>query len=164
MTVRVDAAGNLRGATRVGAGRAGSSSARTSTRCATPAPSTACSAWSSAIALVELLEGAPLPFAIEVVGFSEEEGVRFGVPVHRQPRAGRHARRALLDATDDDGSTVREAIAVYGLDAGRTSTTPRSDRGSAISSSTSSRDRCSRASTLPLGVVDAIAGQIARST
>ena len=32
------------------------------------------------VALVELLEGRRLPFAIEVIGFSEEEGVRFGVP------------------------------------------------------------------------------------
>jgi len=32
-----------------------------------------------AIGLVESLEGMKLPFGIEVVGFSEEEGVRFGV-------------------------------------------------------------------------------------
>ncbi len=32
------------------------------------------------IALVESLGGRRLPFGIEVVGFSEEEGVRFGVP------------------------------------------------------------------------------------
>jgi len=32
------------------------------------------------VKLVQLLSGHPLPFAIEVVGFSEEEGVRFGFP------------------------------------------------------------------------------------
>ena len=32
------------------------------------------------IKLVELLNGRKLPFAIEVIGFSEEEGVRFGFP------------------------------------------------------------------------------------
>ncbi len=32
------------------------------------------------IMLVEMLDGRRLPFAIEVIGFSEEEGVRFGVP------------------------------------------------------------------------------------
>ncbi len=32
------------------------------------------------IALVERLKGRRLHFAIEVIGFSEEEGVRFGVP------------------------------------------------------------------------------------
>ena len=33
-----------------------------------------------AISLLESLERRRLPFAIEVVGFSEEEGVRFGLP------------------------------------------------------------------------------------
>ena len=32
------------------------------------------------VALVESLHGRRLPFSIEVIGFSEEEGVRFGVP------------------------------------------------------------------------------------
>ena len=50
MSVRVDAAGNLRGVYSgvVSAMRRGCSSARTSTRCRGPAPSTASSAWSSA--------------------------------------------------------------------------------------------------------------------
>src|SRR5260370_8793751 len=33
-----------------------------------------------AIALLETFEGRRLPFGIEVIGFSEKEGVRFGVP------------------------------------------------------------------------------------
>src|SRR5262249_59547760 len=33
-----------------------------------------------AIELVRRLEGRRVPFAIEVIGFSEEEGIRFGVP------------------------------------------------------------------------------------
>ena len=33
-----------------------------------------------AIALLSALKGRTLPFAIEVIGFSEEEGVRFGTP------------------------------------------------------------------------------------
>jgi len=33
-----------------------------------------------AVAILEALEGRRLPFGIEVVGFSEEEGVRFGTP------------------------------------------------------------------------------------
>src|SRR5277367_3705235 len=38
------------------------------------------------IALADLLKGTSLPFALEVVGFSEEEGVRFG-----RPYIGSHA-------------------------------------------------------------------------
>ena len=33
-----------------------------------------------AVALVKSLDGMKLPFGIEAVGFSEEEGVRFGIP------------------------------------------------------------------------------------
>src|SRR5260370_41563800 len=33
-----------------------------------------------AVGLVESLEGRKLPFGIEVIGFSDEEGGRFGVP------------------------------------------------------------------------------------
>ena len=33
-----------------------------------------------AVALLKALDGRRLPFGIEVVGFSEEEGVRFGTP------------------------------------------------------------------------------------
>src|SRR5258708_12325260 len=36
-----------------------------------------------AISLLESLKGRRLPFAIEVIGFSEEEGVRFAVPFIR---------------------------------------------------------------------------------
>ena len=45
------------------------------------------------VALIERLGGRRLPFAIEVVGFSEEEGVRFGVPFI--------GSRALIGDIDD---------------------------------------------------------------
>ena len=45
-----------------------------------------------AIALLESLQKRKLPFAIEVIGFSDEEGVRFGKPFIRQPSARRPAR------------------------------------------------------------------------
>src|SRR5689334_15849256 len=32
------------------------------------------------VALLEALHGRKLPYALEIIGFSEEEGVRFGVP------------------------------------------------------------------------------------
>ncbi len=68
------------------------------------------------VALVEELKGARLPFAIEVVGFSEEEGVRFS-----KPFLGSRALTGTLDETmlglaDKTGVTMREAIANFGLD------------------------------------------------
>ncbi len=52
-----------------------------------------------AIALVELLEEKRFPFAIEVVGFSDEEGVRFGVPFLGSRALAGTFDTALLDRT-----------------------------------------------------------------
>jgi len=61
------------------------------------------------VGLVELLIGRRFRFAIEVVGFSEEEGVRFGVPFI--------GSRALMGDIDDAlGALVAEPIRAYGLD------------------------------------------------
>ena len=68
------------------------------------------------VAIVEELKGQLLPFAIEVIGFSEEEGVRFS-----KPFLGSLALVGKLDAdtlarTDRSGIGVRQAIEAYGLD------------------------------------------------
>jgi allantoate deiminase len=69
-----------------------------------------------AIALLEELDGKRLPFAIEVVGFSEEEGVRFGVPfIGSRALVGR-AGEDLWSRRDPNGATVRDAIRKFGLD------------------------------------------------
>ena len=69
-----------------------------------------------AVTLVDLLQRRPLPFSIEVVGFSEEEGVRFGVPF-----IGSRALIGTLDDTvlrrvDAAGRSVTDAIRDFGLD------------------------------------------------
>jgi allantoate deiminase len=69
-----------------------------------------------ALALIEGREAVPLPFAIEVVGFSEEEGVRFGVPFIGSRALAGTLDAAVLDRADAAGVRVREAIAGYGLD------------------------------------------------
>lgn len=112
-----------------------------------------------AISLIESLEGRRLPFAIEVVGFSEEEGVRFGVPfIGSRALAGR-LDEELLRLRDSKNVSVQEAILSYGL---KPSEIPASmvrqevlgylefhiEQGPVLEH----RD-------LPLGVVEAIAGQ-----
>jgi allantoate deiminase len=69
-----------------------------------------------AIVLVESLDRRALPFAIEVVGFSEEEGVRFGVPFIGSRALAGMADADLLARRDAQGRTVAEAIHDYGLD------------------------------------------------
>jgi allantoate deiminase len=68
-----------------------------------------------AVALLEELQGRRLPFGIEVVGFSEEEGVRFGTPfIGSRALVGRLDQQ-LLDAQDEQGLSVRQAIENFGL-------------------------------------------------
>src|SRR3981189_86378 len=68
-----------------------------------------------AISLLESLKGRRLPFAIEVIGFSEEEGVRFGVPfIGSRALVGR-LDKELLGREDERGISVKEAIQDFGL-------------------------------------------------
>jgi len=68
-----------------------------------------------AAALVDSLEGLKLPFGVEVVGFSEEEGVRFGVPfIGSRALVGR-VDEELLGRKDEHGISVRKAIQDFGL-------------------------------------------------
>jgi allantoate deiminase len=68
-----------------------------------------------AVSLLEVLHGRRLPFGIEVVGFSEEEGVRFGVPfIGSRALVGR-VDDELLNVKDSQGISVRKAIEEFGL-------------------------------------------------
>lgn len=70
------------------------------------------------LALMDALGDASLPYHVELVGFSEEEGVRFGVPFIGS-RALLGTAGELLDVSDAGGKTVAQAITEYGLDVGR---------------------------------------------
>jgi allantoate deiminase len=68
-----------------------------------------------AVALLETLHPRRLPFGLEVVGFSEEEGVRFGTPfIGSRALAGR-LDEELLEVLDAHGISVRKAIEDFGL-------------------------------------------------
>lgn len=67
------------------------------------------------VALLAALKGEKFPFGIEVLGFSEEEGVRFGEPfIGSRALVGR-LDEALLRRHDADAVTVRQAIEDFGL-------------------------------------------------
>jgi len=68
-----------------------------------------------AVALLEGQHGRKLPFGIEVLGLSEEEGVRFGAPfIGSRALVGR-LDEELLQRKDAHGVSVREAIEDFGL-------------------------------------------------
>jgi hydantoinase/carbamoylase family amidase len=58
--------------------------------------------------------GVRLPHAIEVVGFGDEEGVRFGLTLIGSKAMAGAFDPAWLDRTDADGVTLRQAIADFG--------------------------------------------------
>jgi allantoate deiminase len=68
-----------------------------------------------AVALLEELQGRRLPFGIEVVGFSEEEGVRFATPFIGSRALVGSLNQELLDVQDAQGLSVRKAIEEFGL-------------------------------------------------
>lgn len=68
------------------------------------------------VAMVEELAGKRLPFAIEVIGFSEEEGARFGAPFLGSRALVGSLDDSLLARADAHGVTVAAAIKKFGLD------------------------------------------------
>jgi allantoate deiminase len=122
MTVTVDAVGNLRGlysAARPGAPRLLIASHLDSVPHAGAFDGVL--GVVMGVALVQALAGRRLRFSIEVVGFSEEEGVRFGVPfIGSRALVGDMGADGdrLLDRRDAQGMSVADAIRSFGLDPG----------------------------------------------
>jgi allantoate deiminase len=68
-----------------------------------------------AIEAVASLEGERLPIAIEVIGFSEEEGVRYKTPYLGSRAIAGTFDEALLELVDHNGITMRRALREFGL-------------------------------------------------
>ncbi|HLB14927.1 MAG TPA: allantoate amidohydrolase [Burkholderiales bacterium] len=103
--------------------------------------------------------GRRLPFAVEVVGFADEEGVRFGATL-----LGSHAIAGtfdpkVLDGRDRAGSSMRQALEDAGLDPDRISTAARRrDEILAYGELHIEQGPVLEAEGLPVGVVTAING------
>ncbi len=117
MTVRVDAAGNLRGLWRPP--NASNKRLAMGSHIDTIPDAGAFDGVLGVVMALEWVEIArelDFPMAIEVIAFSEEEGVRFGVPfIGSRAVAGRFDP-ALLNCEDAEGVTLDAAIRAFGLD------------------------------------------------
>ncbi len=69
-----------------------------------------------ALAMMEELNGRPTSFPVEIVAFSEEEGVRFGVPFIGSRALIGDAGPEFLAVRDANGISIADAIRAYGLD------------------------------------------------
>ncbi len=117
MTVRVDAAGNLRGLWQP-AGVVGKRLVMGSHIDSVPNAGAYDGVLGVVMALewVDIAREQKLPLAIEVIAFSDEEGVRFGIPfIGSRAVAGRFDK-TVLDCKDREGTTMEVAIRAFGLD------------------------------------------------
>ncbi len=71
------------------------------------------------LAAVDALAGRRLPFGIDVIAFSEEEGVRYRTPFLGSLAAAGRFDRELLERTDAAGVTMAGAFRSFGLDPAR---------------------------------------------
>jgi len=112
-----------------------------------------------AVALLEALARRRLPFGIEVVGFSEEEGVRFGTPfIGSRALIGR-IDEELLNRLDANGNSVRSAIERFGLNPADIPRAALADDTLAYLEFHIEQGPVLESLGLPLGVVQAIAAQ-----
>ena len=112
-----------------------------------------------AVGLVESLQGRKLPFGIEVAGFSEEEGVRFGVPfIGSRALAGR-VDEELLGRKDEHGISVRKAIQDFGLNPDEISQAMLSDEVLGYIEFHIEQGPILESLGRPLGVVESVVGQ-----
>jgi allantoate deiminase len=72
-----------------------------------------------ALEWVDIAQELNLPLAIEVIAFSEEEGVRYGVPFLGSRAVAGRFDNALLALTDPEGVPMEAAMRAFGLDPGR---------------------------------------------
>jgi allantoate deiminase len=117
MTVHVDAAGNLRG----NASSAGPCLLIGSHIDTVPDAGAFDGVLGVTMALecAELAREMSLPLGIDVVAFSEEEGVRFGVPFIGSRAVADRFDSALLALKDAAGVSLEQAIRDFGLDPGQ---------------------------------------------
>jgi allantoate deiminase len=115
----------------------------------------------SAIECVRALaaSGTRLPFAVEVVGFGDEEGVRYGSTLLGSRAVAGTFDPALLDKRDADGIALRDALAAFGLDPAQHATAARrADEVLAYAELHIEQGPVLEAEGLPVGVVTAING------
>ena len=112
-----------------------------------------------AIACVERLRGA-LPFAIEVIGFADEEGVRYGTAFLGSSAFAGSFDRAQLERRDGDGVSMADAIRSFGGDVDGLDSARRDPAGIlGYCEVHIEQGPVLEAAGLPVGVVSSIAGQ-----
>ena len=99
-----------------------------------------------------------LPFNLDVVAFSEEEGVRFNFPFIGTLGIVGQLEQADLDRVDKDSVTMQEALAQFGCDVNQSARYDSNELIGFIEAHIEQADLLQEDS-VPVGIVSAIAGQ-----
>ncbi len=160
MTVTLDAAGNLRGLWRPD--EAGARRLVMGSHIDTVPDAGAFDGVLGVVMALELVTSAKansLPLAVEVIAFSEEEGVRFGLPfIGSRAVAGRFDSK-LLALEDAEGISLEDAIRNFGLDPARLDEALVDDEAIGFLEIHIEQGPVLEAEELPLGIVTGIVGQ-----
>ncbi len=111
------------------------------------------------IALVEEVARRGSKLRIEVAGFSEEEGVRFGVPFIGSRALAGQLDEELLSRRDAAGVSITDAIRAYGLDPAKIPDAKMDARAAGYLEIHIEQGPVLESRELALGVVEAIVGQ-----
>ena len=111
------------------------------------------------VAMVEQLQGRQLAFGIEIIAFSEEEGIRFGVPFLGSRALMGTVDESLLAAPDSAGITVEQAIRDFGLNPEELDQAAIRDDVAGYLEFHIEQGPVLESWGAPLGIVEAIAGQ-----
>ena len=115
----------------------------------------------SAIECVHALntQGIRPPFAVEVIGFGDEEGVRFGTTLLGSRAIAGTLDPKVLDTRDADGQSIAEALRAFGLEPERIGSVSRT-KGEVLAYAELHIEQgpVLEAEGLPVGVVSAING------
>jgi allantoate deiminase len=111
------------------------------------------------LALVEASAGNSYPFAMEVIGFSDEEGTRFGVPFLGSRAVVGELDGSLLAFVDREGISVERALANFGAQRPATVEARLSSRCVAYLEFHIEQGPLLESRNLALGIVERLAGQ-----
>ncbi|WP_348771421.1 allantoate amidohydrolase [Azospirillum sp. SYSU D00513] len=113
----------------------------------------------AALAAVQELNrrGERLPFAVEVLGFGDEEGVRFPVTLTSSRAVGGTLTPAMMEVADREGVTLSDALRAFGGDPGGIAGAARRDALGYVELHIE-QGPVLEAENLPVGIVTAING------
>ena len=106
----------------------------------------------------QVVKGQKLPFNLDVVAFSEEEGVRFNFPFIGSLGMVGQLLPSDLDRVDDDSVTMQAALAQFGCDVNQSAQYENDELIGFIEAHIEQADLLQEGS-VPVGIVSAIAGQ-----